>query len=136
MVEAKDILCGISALVNSTGLIAMYIEHTDHEVNSIAQKLRVWAAEHFQSLPNSYKLDVDYDWTPRVLRPSYRLNITVTYDYGDGKWVYYPFGRDVSFIFGWKAKKFKEKVLKSDVKQLCIDAYNNYIESTFNSIEG
>jgi hypothetical protein len=134
--EWKDILITISCIVNSVGLIAMYIDHTDHEVNSIVQKLRVWAVDHFQSLPNSYKIDVDYDWHPRVLKPSYRINITVTYDYGDGKWVYYPFGKDVSFIFGWKAKKFKEKVLKSDVKQLCIDAYNNYIESTFNSIEG
>jgi len=134
--EWKDILTTISCIVNSVGLIAMYIDHTDHEVNSIVQKLRIWAVDHFQSLPNSYKIDVDYDWHPRVLKPSYRINITVTYDYGDGKWVYYPFGKDVSFIFGWKAKKFKEKVLKSDVKQLCIDAYNNYIESTFNSIEG
>lgn len=136
MVEGKDILCAISAIVNSTGLIAMYIEHTDSEVNMICNKLRVWAADQLKFLPNNYRLDVDYDWRPRVLKPSYKINITVTYDHGDGRWVYYPFGKDVSFIFGFKAKKFKEKVLKSDVKQLCIDAYNDYIESTFNSIEG
>lgn len=136
MVEAMDILCVVSAIVNSTGFIAMYIEHTDHKVNSICNKLRVWATEHFQSLPNNYRLYVDYDWHPKVLKPSYSINITVTYDYGDGKWVYYPFRKDVSFIFGFKAKKFKEKVLNSDVKQLCVDAYNDYIESTFNSIEG
>ena len=136
MVEAKDILCVISALVNSTGLIAMYIEHTDSEVNSICNKLRVWAADHFKDLPNCYSLNVDYDWHPRVLKPSHSINITVTYDHGDGKWVYYPFGKDVSFVFGFNAKKFKEKVLNSDIKQLCVDAYNDYIESTFNSIEG
>lgn len=136
MVEAKDILCAISALVNSTGLIAMYIEHTDSKVLSICNKLREWAADHYRSLPNSYRLEVDYDWHPRVLKPSYRINITVTYDHGDGKWVYYPFGKDVNFFFGFNAKKFKNKVLNSDVKQLCIDAYNDYVESTFNSIEG
>lgn len=134
--EVKDILTVISAIVNSTGLIAMYIEHTDAEVDIICNKLRVWAADQFKSLPNCYRLDVDYDWRPRVLKPSYRINITVTYDHGDGRWVYYPFGKDVSFIFGFKAKKFKEKVLNSDVKQLCVAAYNDYIESTFNSIEG
>lgn len=134
--EVKDILTVISAIVNSTGLIAMYIEHTDSEVDIICNKLRVWAADQFKSLPNCYSLNVDYDWRPRVLKPSYRINITVTYDHGDGRWVYYPFGKDVSFIFGFKAKKFKEKVLNSDVKQLCVAAYNDYIESTFNSIEG
>ena len=114
--EVKDILCVVSAIVNSTGLIAMYIEHTDAEVNSICNRLRVWAADHFRSLPNCYSLNVDYNWRPEVLKPSYSINITVTYDYGDDKWVYYPFGKDVSFIFGFKAKKFKEKVLNSDVK--------------------
>lgn len=135
--EVKDILRVVSAIVNSTGLIDMYIEqHTYAEVNSICNKLRVWAADHFRDLPNCYRLDVDYDWHPRVLKPSYSINITVTYDHGDGRWVYYPFGKDVSFIFGFNAKKFKKKVLNSDVKQLCVDAYNDYIESTFNSIEG
>ena len=135
--EVKDIiLCVVGAIVNSTCLITMYIEHIDHEVNSICNKLRVLAADRFRSLPNCYRLDVDYDWRPKVLKPSYSINITITYDYGDGKWVYYPFGKDVSFIFGFKAKKFNEKVLNSDVKQLCVDAYNDYIESTFNSIEG
>lgn len=106
--EVKDILCVVRAIVNSTGLVAMYIEHTDAEVNSICNKLRVWAADHFRSLPNCYRLDVDYDWRPKVLKPSYSINITVTYDYGDGKWVYYPFEKDVSFIFVFKVKKFKK----------------------------
>ena len=136
MIEPKNILCAANCLVNFIVFIALYLEHTDHVVNGICNNLRVWAADHFKDLPNSYQINVDQDWHPRVLRPSYKLNISVIYDHGDGKWAYYPFGPNVSFIFGFKAKKFKEKVLKSDIKQLCIDAYNNYIECTFNSIDG
>lgn len=106
----------ISAIVNSIDLIAMYIEHTDHVVNGICNNLRAWAAEHFQALPNCYSINIDYDWHPRILRPSFSFNIYIIYDHGDGRWVYYPFGPNVSFIFGFKAKKFKEKVLNSDVK--------------------
>ena len=136
MVEPKDILLAANCIVSSIVLISLYCDHTDHIVNGICNNLREWAAEHFQALPNCYSINIDYDWHPRILRPSYRLNISVIYDHGDGKWAYYPFGPNVSFIFGFKAKKFKKKVLNSDVKQLCVDAYNDYIESTFNSIEG
>lgn len=136
MIEPKNILFAANCIVNFIVFISLYIEHTDHIVNSMCNNLREWAADHFKDLPNCYQINVDYDWHPRILRPSYKLNISVIYDHGDGKWAYYPFGPNVSFIFGFKAKKFKEKILKTDIKQLCIDAYNNYIECTFNSIEG